>query len=236
MLTVDKVPRVGALGDGGIVSRVGQANPLVQHMQKPLNGGHARAPNEPFWFPATTTDHPPLVPNETARLRQERDAALAELAAIREFFQCQRPGTGDSDVNPLAWTALEMCQRLVTEHDAALIRIETAERLAGSTTTMKSQRIAALEAENTRLRERDASFHRAVKRITTAALLCLGLSVPAMAQQSQPYEPTVTVLARQAQLCEQVASREIARVTEENAALKKQIEDAKLKPAEPAKP
>lgn len=154
-------------------------------------------------------------------LMEERDAALARAEnAIKERNLLMEHRDA---ANATMAEALEY-------RDAALARAEAAERLAGSATSMKSQRIAALEAENTHLRERDSSFHRAIKRAATVFVLCLGLSVPAMAQQSQPYEPTVTVLARQAQLCEQVASREIARVTEENAALKKQIEDAKGKP------
>lgn len=153
------------------------SNPLVQHMQNPLNGGHARAPNEPFWFPATATDHPPLVPNLIADLRQELEVAKRNCAELYDG----------------------LCYWRDRAHEAT-----------------------------TKLRNREASLHGALRRCATVFVLCLCLSAPAVAQQA--YEPTVTVLARQAQLCEQVASREIARVTEENAALKKQIEDAKGKP------
>lgn len=147
--------------------------------------------------------------------------------------------------NEVKW--LEGHDRLRAERDAALARAEAAESKEPpwqaevvpltqfiEAMRQKDKRIIELAADNHRLRERDSSFHRAIKRITTVALLCVGLSLPAHAQQ-QPYEPTVTLLAKQAQMCEQIASQQLTALTSENAALKKQIADLS-KPAEQPKP
>lgn len=180
MLTVDAVPKVGILDTGRSA-----ANPLVQHMQNVVIGGLTeyeyttlaqQCPDQSFHLSSGPLV---IVPNEAIRLRQELEVAKRNCAQLYEAIcgyrkRAEAAETERFDVQLRLMDFEKECnvevRQLIAEKNALHMRLLTAEKC---------------------LAEREASLHSALRRCVTVFVLCLGLSVPALADPGPTTYPVV---------------------------------------------